>query len=31
MLADRDFTLSEDFALNSGTELLSPAFTRGKK
>ena len=31
ILADRGFTLSEDFALNSGTELLIPAFTRGKK
>ena len=30
-LADRRFTLSEDFALNSGTELLIPAFTRSKK
>ena len=30
-MADRGFTLSEDFALNSGTELLIPAFTRGKK
>ena len=31
ILADRGFTLSEDFALNSGTELLIPEFTRGKK
>ena len=30
-LADRGFTLSGDFALNSGTELLIPAFTRAKK
>ena len=30
MLADWGFTLSEDFALNSGTELLIPVFTRGK-
>ena len=30
ILADRGFTLTEDFALNSGTELLIPAFTRGK-
>ena len=31
ILADQGFTLSKDFALNSGTELLIPAFTRGKK
>ena len=31
ILADRCFTLSKDFALNSETELLIPAFTRGKK
>ena len=31
ILADRGFTLSEDFALNSGTELLISAFTRVKK
>lgn len=31
ILADRGFTLKEDFALNSGTELLIPAFTKGKK
>ena len=30
ILADRGFTLSEDFSLNSGSELLIPAFTRGK-
>ena len=31
ILADRGFTLQEDFALNSGSELITPAFTRGKK
>ena len=31
ILADQGFTLSKDFALNSGTELLIPAFTHGKK
>ena len=31
ILADRGFTLQEDFALNSGSELIIPAFTRGKK
>lgn len=31
ILADRGFTLREDFALNSGSELLIPAFTKGKK
>ena len=30
ILADRGFTLQEDFALNSGTKLIIPAFTRGK-
>ena len=30
ILADRGFTLNENFALNSGTELLIPAFTRRK-
>ena len=30
ILADRGFTLTEDFALNSSTELIIPAFTRGK-
>ena len=31
ILADRGFTLQEDFALNSGSELIIPAFMRGKK
>ena len=31
ILADREFTLQEDFALNSGSELIIPVFTRGKK
>lgn len=31
ILADRGFTLKEDFALNSASELLIPAFTKGKK
>ena len=31
ILADWGFTWSENFALNSGTELLIPAFTRVKK
>ena len=31
ILADWGFTLSEDFTLNSGTELLIPAFTCGKR
>ena len=31
ILADRGFTLHEDFALNSGSELIIPEFTRGKK
>ena len=30
ILADRGFTLQEDFALNSDSELIIPAFTRGK-
>ena len=31
ILADRGFTLQEDFALNSGSELIIPAFMRGKE
>ena len=31
ILVDRGFTLQEDFALNSGSEVIFPAFTRGKK
>ena len=31
ILADRGFTLQEDFALNSGSEFIIPAFMRGKK
>ena len=31
ILADRGFTLEQDFALDSGSELIIPAFTRGKK
>lgn len=30
ILADRGFTLREDFALNSGSELIIPAFTKEK-
>ena len=30
ILADRGFTLQEDFALNSGSEPIISAFTRGK-
>ena len=30
ILADRGFPLQEDFALNSRSELIIPAFTRGK-
>ena len=30
ILADRVFTFQEDFALNSRSELIIPAFTRGK-
>lgn len=30
ILADRGFTLEQDFALDSGSELIIPAFTRGK-
>ncbi|XP_014674873.1 PREDICTED: uncharacterized protein LOC106814985 isoform X2 [Priapulus caudatus] len=31
ILADRGFTLQDDFAVNCGVELVIPAFTRGKK
>ena len=31
ILADRGFTLHDDFAAACGAELLTPAFTRGKK
>ena len=31
ILADRGFTLEQDFALDSGSELIIPAFTKGKK
>ncbi|XP_065671052.1 uncharacterized protein LOC136089219 [Hydra vulgaris] len=30
ILADRGFILKEDFAVGSSTELITPAFTRGK-
>ena len=30
ILANRGFTLLEDFALNSGSELIIPGFTREK-
>ena len=30
LLADRGFTLADDFAAGSGAELIVPAFTKGK-
>jgi len=30
LLADRGFLLKDDFAMNCSTELLMPAFTKGK-
>ena len=30
ILADRGFTLQDDFAAESCAELITPAFTRGK-
>ena len=31
ILADRGFTLTDDFAVNCGAELIIPSFTRGRK
>ena len=31
ILADRGFTLVDDFAAASGAELITPPFTKGKR